>query len=267
MMAFTGSVLTVAGLVYLLFRGRSSGYGFLGWLSVFVILALMFLKGKSYYTLGVFPLLIAAGAVLWAGLARKLWMKILLPLVLVILSLPVVPIGMPVYSEAGLIRYFGKLEKKYGIDLGRRFEDGSIHSLPQDYADMLGWEEMTGLAAKAYGMAGDKSTTIIYGENYGHAGAVTVIGKKYGLPEAICFNESFRYWIPLQFDPDIKHLVYINHEPGEDIKTLFGKITLVGRVSNPNAREYGTGVFLCEEPLQSFNDFWTRRLNEAGLMN
>ena len=55
---------------------------------------------------------------------------------------------MPVYKKDGLIKYFNNLEKKYGMDLGRRFEDGSIHSLPQDYADMLGWEEMTALAVR-----------------------------------------------------------------------------------------------------------------------
>ena len=67
------------------------------------------------------------------------------PVFLVILTLPLIPMGIPVYKKDGLIKYFNKLEEKYGMDLGRRFEDGSIHSLPQDYADMLGWEEMTAL--------------------------------------------------------------------------------------------------------------------------
>jgi hypothetical protein len=125
---------------------------------------------------------------------------------------------------------------------------------------MLGWEEMTALAAKAYNLIGDKKSAFTYGENYGEAGAITVIGKKYGLPEAVSFSESFQYWIPRQFSPDIKSLIYINDEPGEDIKTLFRKITLIGRISNPDAREYGTGVYLCEEPAGSFNEFWQARL-------
>ena len=69
------------------------------------------------------------------------------------------------------------LEDKYGIDVGRRFEDGSIHSLPQDYADMLGWEELTYITNKAYQMIGDKKASFIYCENYGQAGAITIIGK------------------------------------------------------------------------------------------
>ena len=180
---------------------------------------------------------------------------------LVLFTLPVIPIGLPVYKPEGLVSYFRKLEVKYGIVIGRRFEDGSIHSLPQDYADMLGWEELTSLASSAYQMIDDKKAGFIYCENYGQAGAITIIGKKYGLPEAVCFNESFRYWIPRKFEPDITSLIYINGELGEDIHQLFNKITLVGKISNRDAREYGTAVYLCQEPKISFNEFWANRIS------
>ncbi|MFA5819825.1 MAG: hypothetical protein WC854_11195 [Bacteroidales bacterium] len=110
-------------------------------------------------------------------------------------------------------------------------------------------------------MIDDKKASFIYCENYGQAGAITVIGKKYGLPEAVCFSESFQYWIPEQFNPDIKSFIYINDELGEDVKTLFRKITLVGSISNPDAREFGTGVYLCQEPVDSFNKFWKERIS------
>jgi hypothetical protein len=41
---------------------------------------------------------------------------------------------------------------------------------------------------------------------------------------------------------------------------LFKKITLVGRISNHDAREYGPAVYLCESPKISFNEFWKNRL-------
>jgi hypothetical protein len=260
LMPFAGTFLTVAGAIFLLYSGKMKKFRFLGFLSLFIIASLMLLKGKGYYTLGIFPLLIISGAAAYDHWLGSSWIRILFPVILVILTLPVLPLGMPVYKTGGLIKYFNSLEKKYGIDLGRRFEDGSIHSLPQDYADMLGWEEMTTLASRAYNMVEDRSSSFIYCENYGQAGAIAVIGKKYGLPEAVSFNESFQYWAPLQFNPAIRSMIYINDEPGDDIKALFGKITLVGRVSNPDAREYGTGVYLCEEPLVSFNGFWKVRM-------
>lgn len=262
MMSFAGSFLTIAGLIYLLSSNRAHKFKFLGFLVIFVITALMVLRGKSYYTLGVFPLLIAAGAVSYENWIKRIWLRVFFPVILVILTIPVVPIGIPVFKSEGLKEYFRVLGEKYGIDLGRRFEDGSTHSLPQDYADMLGWEELTEITSKAWNMIKDKKAAFIYGENYGHAGAVTIIGKKYDLPEAISFSESFQYWIPKQFDPDITSVVYINGEPGEDVKTLFGKITRIGSITNPDAREYGTAVYLCEEPKESFNEFWTRRIND-----
>ena len=200
----------------------------------------MLLKGKGYYTLGIYPMMIAAGGVAFDTWLRNRIARVVLPLFLVLMTIPVVPIGLPVLNKEGLKTYFKVLDEKYGIDLGRRFEDGTIHSLPQDYADMIGWEELTILADSAYSMIGDKQAAFIYGENYGHAGAITVIGKKYGLPEAVSFHESFSYWFPREFPVEIKSMVYINGEMGDDVRALFGKITLVGAVSDPDAREYGT---------------------------
>lgn len=261
LMPFLGTVFTIAGIIFLLKSKKASKFRFLGYLSLFVIAGLMILKGKSYYTLGIFPLLIAAGAVLYERWLERTWLRVIFPLILVILTLPVVPMGLPVFDTEGLIKYFKGLDEKYGIDTGRRFEDGSIHSLPQDYADMLGWEELTALANRAYKMIKDKKSCFIYCENYGQAGAITVIGKKYGLPEAVSFNESFQYWIPQRFDPDITSLIYINDELGEDIRAIFKKITEIGSITNPDAREYGTLVYLCEEPIMSFNKFWTGRVS------
>jgi hypothetical protein len=257
LMPIIGTVFTIAGLIFLLLNKKIKKFRFLGFLSLFIIAALMILKGKSYYTLGIFPLLIIAGALLYGHWIKKTWQRVVFPMVLVMLTIPVLPFGIPVYNQAGLVKYFKVLEDKYGIDAGRRFEDGSIHSLPQDYADMLGWEELTYITNKAYQMIGDKIASFIYCENYGQAGAITIIGKKYGLPGAVSFNESFRYWIPEKFDPDIKSFIYINRKLGEDVQRLFGKTTLVGKISNPDAREYGTAVYLCENPVNSFNQFWS----------
>ena len=181
-------------------------------------------------------------------------------LLLILITIPILPVGLPVYNSTGLVKYFKNLELKYGIVIGRRFENGSIHSLPQDYADMLGWEELTTITNKAYQMIPDKKAGLIYCENYGQAGAITIIGKKYGLPVAVCFSESFRYWVPEKFDPDITSFIYINDELGEDVRKLFKKATLVGRISNPDAREFGTAVYLCQNPEINFNIFWNSRL-------
>ena len=261
-MPFAGSLLTIPGLIFLLYSKKAGRFRFLGFLSLFVIIGLMFMKGKSYYTLGVFPLMIAAGAAAYDHWIRYKPLRAILPAMLIILTIPLVPMGMPVFKPDRLKSYFRNLEQKTGSDLGRRFEDGTIHSLPQDYADMLGWEELTWLTNEAYQLVEDKKACFIYGENYGEAGAISVIGKKYGLPGAVSFHESFRFWYPREFNPDITSLIYINDEMGDDVRDLFRKIKEVGAVSDPDAREYGTTVFLCQEPAGSFNEFWKKRIKE-----
>jgi hypothetical protein len=254
------SVLTIAGLIYLLINKVAVRFRFLAITSLLVVVSLLLMHGKSYYAQGIFPFVIAAGAVSFEDILKRWLTRTILPIILILLSLMILPFGLPVYKVNGLINYFDHLESAYGIDLGRTFEDGSKHSLPQDYADMIGWEELTLVTDKAYRMIEDKKAAFVYCENYGQAGAITVIGKKYGLPDAVSFSESFRYWYPKKFDPDITSLVYINHELGRDIQMLFRKITEVGKISNPDAREFGTTVYLCQEPVRSFNQFWTERL-------
>jgi hypothetical protein len=206
--------------------------------------------------------MIAAGAVSYNNL-KSAWIKVILPVLLVILTIPGLPVGLPVYKSEGLVKYYQFLEDKYDLTMGRRFEDNSIHSLPQDYADMIGWEELTMVADSAWKMIDDKEASFIYADNYGEAAAITIIGKKLGLPEAICFNESFLYWFPQEFQPDITSIVYIDSgEPGEDVKNLFRKITKIGSITNPHAREYGTSVYLAQDPVSSFNEFWKLRTND-----
>ena len=262
------SFLTVAGLLFLLFDRRQKEFRFLGIVVIAVILVLMLMKGKSYYTQGIFPFLIAAGAVFYGLVLKRWYTRSFFMVVLILYTITILPFGLAVYKTRGLVNYFDKLESKNGFDFGRTFEDGSKHSLPQDYADMLGWEELTKIAAGAWCMIPDKKAAFIYCENYGQAGAITIIGKKYGLPEAISFNESFRYWIPEEFDNDITSVVYINDDPpGEDVKGLFASIIKVGSISDPDAREYGTSVYLCTDPVMSFNSFWKKRLQQLESQN
>jgi hypothetical protein len=263
MMGGIASILWVAGILFILISKKATQFRFLGFLVLFVILSLMLLRGKSYYTIGVFPFLLAAGAVYFDFGLKSKWTRWFIPLLLVALTLPMLPLGLPIYKSEGLVKYFSHLEKRYGVVIGRRFEDNSIHSLPQDYADMLGWEQVTRVADSAWRMIENKKAAFIYCENYGQAAAITIIGKKYSLPEAVCFSESFRYWFPHKFEPEITSIVYINNEePGEDVKNLFRKITRIGGITNPDAREYGTSVYLCQDPTGSFNEFWKIRIRD-----
>jgi hypothetical protein len=47
---------------------------------------------------------------------------------------------------------------------------------------------------------------------------------------------------------------------GKDVDSLFNDIQIIGSISNPLAREYGTKVYLCRKPVTSFNAFWRTRV-------
>ena len=90
-----------------------------------------------------------------------------------------------------------------------------------------------------------------------------MLGKKSGLPEPVCFSESFYYWFPRNPSREITELIYINGELGDDIHRLFADCRLIGQVQDTLAREYGTGVWLCKNPGSSFNEFWKHRIPQV----
>ncbi|MCW9038018.1 MAG: glycosyltransferase family 39 protein, partial [Altibacter sp.] len=132
LLTFSVCFLVVIGWAFLI---RRSAYRFLAITATLVILLLILLQGKSYYTIGIYPFLVAAGSVALANAIRPVWLRLLFPILILGLTLPALPIGIPLYEEEGLVAYFDRLEKNYGLEIGRRFEDGTVHSLPQDYAD------------------------------------------------------------------------------------------------------------------------------------
>jgi hypothetical protein len=168
--------------------------------------------------------------------------------------------GIPVFKADGLKYYFAWMKENMDLVVGLRWETGHYHDLPQDYADMLGWDEIADGTAKAWQQISDKKAAMIYAQNYGQAGAVMVLGKKFNLPEPVCFAESFYYWFPRNLQPEITSFIYINDEMGDNVKQLFGNIQSFGQVTNPLARECGTTVWLCSEPRRSFNQFWKERI-------
>ena len=272
----SGFIVAMFGLYYLLWKRsgpRSKGqpsptqptptqpaatepsYGVVGAAVVIVFVALFVLNGKSYYTAGLYPILIAAGAVMIESMVAGGYARAVILSSVVLLGIPVLPYGLPVLPAEKLVAYFDRVEA-LGFDVGRTFDDGTRHALPQDYADMLGWDEIANLVRLAYASVEDKEATMIFCENYGLAGAVSVIGKRYDLPECLSFSDSFAYWVPDSFDPDIRNFIYVNDNLGGDIEDLFEDIVEVGRVENPLAREYQTQVYLCRQPRRPFNDFW-----------
>ena len=248
-------LLWLAGLVFLLFDKNGCPWRMLGWMYLVVVTILLILSGKGYYTLGAYPVLIAGGAVFLEKLTvpkGKQWLRYPLALVVLSTGLPLLPVSLPVFKPEKTVRYFDQLAVIIGNDAPRRWEDGKCHPLPQDFADMLGWEELAGIAGRTWQNLPDQETAFIYAENYGQAGAIEHFGKKYGIREVMSFSDSYRYWLPDSLPANLTALIYVNDELGDDMPGFFGEIQKVGEITAPYAREQGTAVYLCRKPTPAF---------------
>jgi hypothetical protein len=161
-------------------------------------------------------------------------------------------ISLPLMGPEKLAAFYQKTNSNgKGI---LRWEDQRDHPLPQDFADMLGWEEMTQKAASAYHSldSSEKVNTIIFCDNYGMAGALNYYKNKYQLPEVYSDNASFLYWIPDTIHyQNIVLLTDDQDEMNHAFMKEFSEVKLIGSVTNPYARENGSLIILMKEPVIS----------------
>jgi hypothetical protein len=231
---------------------------------VVVILMLFFLHGKSYYTLGAFPVMLAAGSVAIERLTQnRTFLRVPAVVFPIMLILPLLPFSIPILNPEKLTKYAATFTEQTGVESFNRWEDGQIHPLPQDFADMIGWKEIARLAAKAYYQIPieERKNTMIYAENYGQAGAIDFYGKEFNLPPCISFSSSYMLWSPEKVN--LKKLIYINDEFNDDIKQTFGKHTLIGQLSDQHAREKGVQIWLLENPNEKFNQLYEQSSKES----
>jgi hypothetical protein len=263
LMFTVGSVVWFSGLMWLFGKGRSKNYRFFGWVYLSVLVIFLVMHGKSYYTAGLYPFLFAAGGVsLESWLKSRAW-RVITAVLIALLSLPLVPGGIPIMPAGKLADFYSKIPPKMGAEALLRWEDGRMHPLPQDFADMLGWDELGNLVIRACDTIADKNRIMIYAQNYGQAGAIEHYGGPYGLPHVASFSDSYALWIPDSVKVNQDIFFYINNELGGDVDSLFIRIDTVGSITNPYARELGTTVFLCRQPRSDFNAFWKSRVKEV----
>jgi len=246
LLLFPVLIVWFAGLILFL---RNNTYRIFGVIYLSVILLLIFGSGKSYYSLGIYPVLLAAGGVVWEKLflIRK-WMRYVIAGLAIGLTIPFVPVGLPMMSPEKL----SALYKEKGIDkIGLlKWEDQKDHELPMDFADMLGWKELTEKAKKFFYSNSNYtiSNSIIYCRNYGQAGALAFYGKDdYFSKKIISDNGSFTLWISdrLWF----KDLIFIGRNiPGkdDDVFQHFEKVTVIDSVTNKLSRQFGDKIIFFE---------------------
>jgi hypothetical protein len=235
---------------------------FLSTAYVFTVVILIVLHGKGYYSFGAYPALFAAGGVFWQKILSRLQEPARYAILAgcLVPSLLFVPIAIPILPFSTSLKFFEFTSTKMKLDFPLKWEDQKLHATTQDYADMLGWDEIAFNVDKAYKSLSDeqRKSVTVFAENYGMAGAADHLGKSYNLPATVCLSSSYALWAPDSIQTN--QIIYV----GEDI-SLIGKAykdaVKVGEVTNPFAREHGTAIYLLSNPLININPKYRAELD------
>ncbi len=229
----------IAGLLALLRRPGLRTFRVFAIAWIFLMVAFLATGGKPYYLAGMFPVLLAAGALetdAWIARGRARHRAALL---------------------TGLVALSGIVSAFIALPLLPARSAGVVIAVNSDAGETIGWPELTRTVASVYRRAGAGAGAVIFTSNYGEAGAVDRYGPALGLPPAYSGHNAFGYWA---------------HPPGRA-----GPVVTVGlnqsglaqfRHCRPAARidnsagvdndERGEPVELCLGPRGSWSTIWPR---------
>jgi hypothetical protein len=252
-------LLALVGIGALL-RGNSlRAFRSLGWTCAVAFLLLLFLHGKAYYLGPVYPMLFAAGAAtLGASTIKSVRISAHVLWVLIAVSGIIgLPMGLPILPPVQMARYAVALGDKSLVTTNRKV----VLALPQDYADMLGWEEQVSTVAHVYETlpAARRAETVLIARNYGQAGALEFYGPRHDLPRTILLPDNFLLWpVPSNRPCNVAVTVGI---PAQDLGRFFSSVQLVTRFDNPwrVPEERQVPICIAENPIRDLHEAWHQR--------
>ena len=227
----------IAGLLGLLRAPRLRPYRLFSVAWLFLLVVFLATGGKPYYLAGMFPVLLAPGAIetdawLTRGPRRRetlLWgMVALSGAVSILLALPVLPA-----------------------------RDAAIaNSANSDVGETIGWPELARGVARAYRPAPPHA--VIFTANYGEAGAIDRYGPALGLPHAYSGHNGFAYWGPPTTAPG--PVVTVGLHAGHGLRQ-FTRCHFMGRIENApgiDNDERHEPIYLCGGVVSSWQLAWPK---------
>jgi hypothetical protein len=226
---------------------------------VFTAAVIVTMSPRVYYLYPAFPLLFAAGSVVWEAWCnrpRREWIKFAYPALMVITAAVIASLAIPVLPVETYIRETKTLHLRPPA-----IETHRLGPLPQLFADQFGWEEMAATVARVYNsLPRDVRTkTAIFAQNYGQAGAIDLFGPKYGLPPAISGHQTYFLWGPRGYTGES---VIVMAGRQDDLETRFASVEKVASVYHPYSMPYEHfDVFYCRGLRQPLNEIWPQVKN------
>lgn len=239
--------LTLAGLWFYLLHEEGKKYRLLGWTFLFTFALFYFAKARFYYTVPLYPVLIAAGCVQfgkwigglqhrWSGLAQGIqWVGLISGgTTFALLVLPVAPFGS----------MFWKVSSK-------------VHD---QFREEIGWDDLAQTVTKVYKALPpeEQANAGILTGNYGEGGALNLYGPDLGLPQAMSGTNSFWYRGYDRREPRTVILVGFDLDEGNE---LFASCVVSARntnrfgVENEESRDH-PDILVCRNLKEPWPTFW-----------
>ena len=245
----------IGGLIWLIFNKKHRQFRIFAWAFGITLLLIILLKGKFYYTIAAYTMLMVFGGIAWEQWSARprRWIAWVILALMISNGIFSLPLSLPIYKPERLVEY-GKKMEELGLGVMFMWEDGEIHELPQDFADMVGWDELGHKVWIFYDTLPDsvKISTLVYGEFYGCAGAMDYYRPDKSYPEAFSFNDAFMEWIPRK--PELEHMIYVGYT--DRVPEYFLDVQLVGRVEHPHFRERGLPIWFGSYPTPKLYQDW-----------
>jgi hypothetical protein len=118
-------------------------------------------------------------------------------------------------------------------------------ALPQWYADQFGWNEIVAETAQAWNQLSpaERSDCAIFAQDYGQAGAIDFLGRRYGLPPALSGHQTYFQWGPRGYSGNC--MIVLDDRP-DRLAQLFAHVQYIGAsADNTYALEKRIDVFIC----------------------
>lgn len=258
----------IIGLIAFFLSSKLKPYRVLGWSFIVCYSVFFVLHGKAYYLAPIYPMLLAAGAVVIdSALTSKEvrttttrrpgfgWRKRVILDVLIVSGAVTVPITVPVLSPGAFLAYTKKLPFKLPITE----HSHARAALPQWYADQFGWNEIVAETAVAWNqLTPDErkdENCGIFAQDYGQAGAIDFLGRKYGLPKSLSGHQTWFLWGPRGYSGNC---MIVLDDRREKLEQLWNNVQYVGTsADNPYALEKEIPVFICRgSKFGTMADLW-----------
>lgn len=258
-------LFAVAGAVAFVRAPALARHRVVGWSAIAAFVLYAVTKGKSYYVGPIYPVLFAGAGVWVEQLARPTLRRTLawgVAALTVLFGMATLPFGLPVLPPEPMSRYAAAT----GVTAGVRTNWGELLALPQDYADMTGWREKVEAVAAVYRSLppAEQAEVVLYGNNYGQAGALEFYGRQLGLPPVVSLAGSFYLFGPGQRPGKIVIFLGVRRSDLEELGCA--SLDEVARVKNswgvPEERD--VPILVCRGPKLTVQEVWKSERPQWG---